>query len=151
VLQLCNKFGRESSVAIADQSKVIPETCQFSRLSDRVATECTSFGDKALDCGGCSESQALVLVGVLLANLRVGFLCRVAHEPTLFRSLKLCSARAISTRFRELVKSQQQEIPNGVNHTLSAAKKLAQISLASACNGVRETERLKDIALRALG
>jgi hypothetical protein len=30
-------------------------------------------------------------------------------------------------------------------------KKLAQIILASACNGERETERLKDIALRALG
>jgi hypothetical protein len=92
VLQLCNKFGRESSVAIADQSEVIPETCQFSRLSDRVATECISFGDKALDRGCCSEGQALVLVGILLADLRIGFLCRVAHEPTLFRSLKRCSA-----------------------------------------------------------
>jgi hypothetical protein len=118
VLQLCNKFGRESQVAIADQSEVIPETWQFSRLSDRVATDCISFGDKALDCGGCSESQALVLVGILLADLRVGFLCRVAHEPMLFRSLKLALSAVISTRFRDLVKSQQQEIPNGVNHTL---------------------------------
>jgi hypothetical protein len=30
-------------------------------------------------------------------------------------------------------------------------KKLAQIILASACSGEREAERLKDIALRALG
>ena len=72
---------------------MIPETCQFSRLSDRVATECISFGDKALDCGCCSEGQALVLVGILLADLRVGSLCRVAHEPTLFRSLKLLATR----------------------------------------------------------
>ncbi|MGO8841746.1 MAG: hypothetical protein ACLQF1_11605 [Methyloceanibacter sp.] len=30
-------------------------------------------------------------------------------------------------------------------------KNLAQVILASACNGEREIERLKDIALRALG
>ena len=30
-------------------------------------------------------------------------------------------------------------------------KKLAQIILASACSGEREADRLKDIALRALG
>jgi len=53
VLQLCNKYGRESSVAIADQSDVMSETRQFSRVSDRLTTECIPFGDKAVDCGCC--------------------------------------------------------------------------------------------------
>ena len=58
-----------------------------------MATQCISFGDKALDCGGCSEGQALILVGILFADLRVGFPCHVDHEPMLFRSLKRCSAK----------------------------------------------------------
>jgi len=91
-LQLCDKFGRESSVAIANQGEVTPETCQLLLLSGRVATECISFGDKALDRGRCSEDQGFVLVGIQLADLSVGFLCRVAHEPMLSTVAKFCSA-----------------------------------------------------------
>jgi hypothetical protein len=79
-LQLCNKFCRESSVAIADEGDVMPETHEFSRLSDRLTTECVSFGDKALDCSRCGKGQALVLIGILSIDLSISFVCRVAHE-----------------------------------------------------------------------
>ena len=42
-------------------------------------------------------------------------------------------------------------LPASPDQAAVLKKKRAQIILASACNGERETERLKDIALRALG
>lgn len=80
VLQLCNELGCEPSIAIADQRDVTTESCQFAFLSGRVVTECISVGDQALDCRCCGEGHAVV-VGSMLVNLSVGFLCRLAHEP----------------------------------------------------------------------
>ena len=71
----------EPSVAIADQGDVTAESCQFAFLSGRVATDCISVGDKALNCNCCGEGQTLVFVGSKLANFSVGCLCRLAHEP----------------------------------------------------------------------
>jgi len=70
-MQLCDEFSRESPVIVADQGDVTPEigvggaeTCQLALLSARLAPECISFGDKALDCVCYGEYQALnVLVG----------------------------------------------------------------------------------------
>ena len=81
VLQLCNELGCEPSVAITDQGDVTAELCQFAFLSGRVATDRISVGEKALDCHCCGEGQALVFVANKLANLSVGSLCRLAHEP----------------------------------------------------------------------
>jgi hypothetical protein len=88
------------------------ETRQFSRVSDRLITECISFGDKALDCDRCGKGQALVLVGILLADWLVGFLCRVAHERMLSRSLKFFSAPPLITE--EILSSQPIQLSDSV-------------------------------------
>ena len=55
VLQLSDKFGRESAVAIADQGEMTLEACQLALQSGRVVAECISLGDKAMDCVCCGE------------------------------------------------------------------------------------------------
>jgi len=85
VLQLGNKVGRELSVAITDQSDVAHEIRKFPRLSDRPTTKCVSFSDKALDGACCGEGQAHILIGILLADLIVRLVNRVAHKSMLSR------------------------------------------------------------------
>lgn len=91
MLQLCGEFSPQSNVAFADQGDLAPELLiggaeshQLAFLNAHVATECMSFCDKALKCVRCGEGQAFnVPVGVQLADLCVGGLCRVTHRPML--------------------------------------------------------------------
>jgi len=98
VLQLGNKFGRELSVAITDQSYVAHETRKFPRLSDRLTTKCVSFSDKALNGARHGEGQAHILIGIPLDDLIVGLVGRVAHKLMLSRSPKLFSPVTTFTR-----------------------------------------------------